>query len=465
MATPPLSAEILKATLDCYKAAGGNVSQAARLAGVSRGTYKHRLAAVQMQVEREARPTPEPDTFTVKGDEATVIRITAHKITTLAQLVEVCAIDTAEWDVVSYECGVWETAMRPLSVSTPDGWKREVGEPLVAQQFKVTAKMKRRTPFLRSLDVLQADLLHDIRQEAGRSKLQAVRYQRAEADWLFEFPPVDIHFGKLTWTEETVTNYDTDIAEDLARASLEFLLERALKLTDGKVGRILYLIGNDAMHSDNRKAETTMGTRMDVDSRFAKVYRRLVRFTRWSLERLRQVAPVHGIVMPGNHDAESAFHLGELIAAKYEDAKHITIDSRLRPRKYYEWGINLWGFAHGHNERVSELPNLMAREVAGYLGPGAWDRCTSREWHIGHKHIAEKHEQRSAGRLDQDLFSDKGVRVRRLMSLSAHDFWHTEHGYADRRGCDGFVYHKTAGMTDHLMFNVEHFTGKPLEVK
>jgi hypothetical protein len=44
--------------------------------------------------------------------------------------------------------------------------------------------------------------------------------------------------------------------------------------------------------------------------------------------------------------------------------------------------------------------------------------AASREWHIGHKHISEKFETRSVGRLEQDFYSDKGVRVRRLTSLS-----------------------------------------------
>jgi hypothetical protein len=99
----------------------------------------------------------------------------------------------------------------------------------------------------------------------------------------------------------------------------------------------------------------------------------------------------------------------------------------------------------------------MAREV-----PEMWARCASREWHIGHKHISEKWEHRA--KLEQDLFSDKGVRIRRLTSLSAHDFWHTKHAYMDRRACESFVFHRTAGFTAHHSFNVDHFTGEGLKI-
>jgi hypothetical protein len=484
LATKPLDETRLRQTYELVTKLH-SIQAAATQVGVARSTMKSRWDAAKRWAAKHGKPiislsiTPQhqqqqrsvDDALIVDGDHGTLTRLTAFRITTLKQLVAVCEIDEKEWDIVGYECGVYETGMRPLSTTvwdldaqgkpTKKMWVREQGDPIIAQLFRVAAKMRRRSPFVKSLDSLHKELIADIKASVKGRPVQAPKMARSPASWLYEFPPVDLHLGKLTWSDETVTNYDTDMAEELARAALESLLTQALKVTDGKLSQIIYLIGNDAMHSDNRKNQTTSGTPMDVDTRYPKVYRRLVRFTRWSLDRLREVAPVHGVVMPGNHDAESAFHLGELLAATYEHTKYVTIDNRPRPRKYYDWGVNLWGFAHGHNEKVTELPNLMAREVAGYLGPGVWDRCTSREWHIGHKHIAEAH----AHRLEQDLFSDKGVRVRRLMSLSAHDAWHTEHGYADRRGCDAFVFHKTAGMAAHLLFNVDHFSGKPLEAK
>jgi hypothetical protein len=145
--------------------------------------------------------------------------------------------------------------------------------------------------------------------------------------------------------------------------------------------------------------------------------------------------------------------MGEILATRYEDVKHVTVDNGPRQRKYYEYGVNLFGFTHGDSEKVSELPLTMAREQ-----PDLWARCPSREWHIGHKHISEKFEAK--GRIEQDFHSDKGVRIRRLTSLSGHDAWHTKHAYMDRRACEAFVFHSEAGFTDHLSFNVDHFTGK-----
>jgi hypothetical protein len=151
--------------------------------------------------------------------------------------------------------------------------------------------------------------------------------------------------------------------------------------------------------------------------------------------------------------------MGEVLAARYEDVKHVTVDNSPSLRKYYEYGVNAFGFTHGDAEKVSELPLLMARER-----PEMWARCPSREWHIGHKHISEKWESNRRPMLEQDLVSDKGIRIRRLTSMSAHDAWHTKHAYTDRRACEAFLFHKEAGFTDHISFNVDHFTGKALSV-
>jgi hypothetical protein len=275
----------------------------------------------------------------------------------------------------------------------------------------------------------------------------------SDSDYLFEFSPFDLHMGKLTWDEETVTNYDIRIAEDLFNASLDFLLSRALRLTNGKLARVLCVFGNDVCHIDSKRGETTAGTHMDVDSRYIKVYRRIVSVHRRALDILREVAPVDVKIVPGNHDELTSFHLGEILSAIYEHDPRVTVDNGPRLRKYYEFGTNLFGFTHGDAERITELPLLMARE-----NPEAWARCASREWHIGHKHISEKFDAKA--RIDQDLVSDKGIRIRRLTSLSGHDAWHTKHAYTDRRACEGFVFHRTAGFTDQLSFNVDHFTGK-----
>ncbi len=384
----------------------------------------------------------------VTGDTAVVSRQTPTEVRTLEQLIAICGINTDEWEIERWTANKWEVGTK----------HPQTGVVLVTPLFQVKAWMKRPSGHSQTMRALRAGLLEDIAKLKLPTPIRAAH--RAPKDgYLFEFAPFDLHMGKLAWGEETYTDYDLSIASDLFRQSLEFHLERALRLTNGNIQQILFPFGNDVSHTDSKRAQTTAGTQMDVDTRYVKVYRRIVASHRWAIARLAEVAPVTAICIPGNHDELTSFHLGEVLAAVFEGDTKVTVDNGPKLRKYHDFGVNLFGFTHGDAEKVSELPLLMAREQ-----PKLWAQCESREWHIGHKHIKEKLEAKPAP-LVQDLFSDKGVRVRRLTSLSAHDFWHTHHGYMDRRACEAFIYHYTAGYCGELSANVDHFTGQFLEAE
>lgn len=442
MAGSQLTPEILQATLDAVEQ-HGSINAAARAMGIHRATFQQRYWTALNWSKKSAKPvvTQKLDTIDVKGNTAEITKTAHEKVRTLADLIRVCEIDTKEWEIERWVCNKWEV-----------GAKNANYELVIKPLYQIKVWLKRPDAMTLTMSAIREGLIADIRSEAKRTAHPKPKQQYVSNGWLFEFSPFDLHMGKYTWGEETVTNYDVDIAEDLFNASLDFLLGRALRLTDGKLERVLCVFGNDVSHTDNKRGETTQGTRMDVDTRYIKVYRRICAIHRRAIDILRDVAPVDVKVVAGNHDELTSFHMGEILATRYENVKYVTVDNSARMRKYYDFGTNLFGFTHGDAERVNELPLLMAREQ-----PKLWARCGSREWHIGHKHISEKFSWR-----EQDLFSDKGVRVRRLTSLSGHDAWHTKHAYTDRRACEAFVFHKEAGFTDHISFNVDHFTGKAL---
>jgi hypothetical protein len=444
--------------------AGKIVSRAAR--GCS-SCQLHRKRAGDVNAggppSTKAVAAPAGDRTIETDDRLELERTSKKRIKTLAELVRFCDVDTAVWRVKSFECTKWDMGSVPRATgSKATGWRRPSTKPVVTELYRVRAIFERISPREQAMKVLAGKLLADIRADVKAApRLATRRPSRAFVDsgYLFEFSPFDLHMGKLAWDEETVTNYDSNIAEDLFNASLDFLLERALRVTGGRIERVLCVFGNDVAHIDSKKVQTTAGTPMDADTRYIKIFRRIVAIHLRALNILRGVAPVDVKIVSGNHDEQTAFFLGEVLTARYHGDTRVTIDNGARQRKYYEYGVNLFGFTHGDSEKIDELPLTMAREQ-----PALWARCPSREWHIGHKHISEKMELRHPARLEQDFFSDKGVRIRRLTSLSGHDAWHTKHAYMDRRACEAFVFHKRAGFTDHLSFNVDHFTGKALSL-
>jgi hypothetical protein len=379
----------------------------------------------------------------------------SRRVRTLADLFRVCEVDSTIWEVDTWSCKGYQQASAPRAVGGPGKhtWHRKSNKPIVTQLYAVSAKFKRKSGLVLTMEQLRAELVQDIRAEVQRRKAPAIVHRFVEDGYLFEFSPFDLHAGKYTWGEETVTDYDLGAAADLFDASLDFLLERAVRAAGGRLEQAVFVFGNDVSHTDSKKGQTTAGTPMDVDTRYIKVFRRICEIHRRAFLKIREVCPVVGKGVPGNHDELTAFHLGEILAARFDGDPHVEIDNGPKLRKYHEFGVNLLGFTHGDAQKVDELPLTMAREM-----PEAWARCSEREWHIGHLHIAEKKEWRPV----QTLHSDKGVRVRRLPSLSAHDAWHTRHGYMDRRACESFLFHRSAGFTGSHSFNVDHFTGKAL---
>lgn len=456
MPPPRLPVGVLMETLSAVKK-HGSISAAARELGLPYGTLDARYRRAKKHIASGAIDDPlASDSTTERGDTREIAKTLGERVKTLDDLIRVCDIDTDEWDIVEWSCKASQQASVPRTTRAKkgDGWVRPSTEPVTTQMFHVSAKLRRKSPRELTLQALREALIADIRAEVKRATPPRVKRQFVDSGFLFEFSPFDLHAGKYTWDEETVTNYDVDIAADLFNASLDYLLEQAVKLAGGRLARVLCVFGNDVSHMDNKRGETTAGTRLDVDTRYIKVYRRIVAIHRRAVDILRQEAPVDVVIVPGNHDELTSFHLGEILATRYEGDKIVTVDNSPRLRKYYEFGDNLLGFSHGDSEKITELPLTMAREQQQ-----AWARCSTREWHVGHKHIVEKFEAKP-GKIEQDLYSDKGVRIRRLASMTAHDMWHTKYAYMDRRACDAFVFHRDAGFTANISFNVDHFTGK-----
>jgi hypothetical protein len=372
--------------------------------------------------------------------ETDPLTLVAERVITLEELLEHYQVDANVWQVVEWKANKYETgAKHPVT-----------GAILIAPLFQISARLKPHKEEVLVAQAIAKGCLEDIR--AYDRAINPVSYKLCQTDqYCFEYDPFDLHMGKYAWAEETVTDYDVDIAEGLFNASLDYLLEKALRNTANQIEEILFPIGNDASHVDGKSHQTTGGTPMEAfDSRYVRVFRTLCKVHRRAVSLLREVAPVKIIVVPGNHDEETAFHLGDHLEAYFHTDPHVSVYNSARLRKYHEYGVTLLGFTHGVHERMEELPLLMAREQ-----PEAWARCPQREWHIGHLHKAKAMRWR-------ELDSDKGVRVRILSSLSAHDYWHTNHGYTDRRACDAFLWHRRAGFTDHLSFNVDHFSAEPM---
>lgn len=360
----------------------------------------------------------------VPASEQTVASPLSDQPITLEMLFDLFRLQRDEWDIVEATPNIWQ-----MGSAHP-----ETGEILAAPLYQLKVRLKpKHAP---ALSLLAGQLLDDIREETKlRTRVRFRDVERPASRCAVVLDIFDLHLGKLAWAEEVGGNYDAKIAAQVAQDAVSDLLAQAKAY---QVEQIVLPLGNDFFNSDNLIGTTTGGTRQDTDSRFHLMFRRGRALASWMIDACATLAPVVVPVVPGNHDRQSSFCLGEVMDAEFAHDPRVTIDNTARVRKYHLYGRNLLGFTHGDEEKPAELPQLMATEQ-----PELWARATYREFQIGHFH----HGKEKAPVIVDDK---TGVTVRWIRSLSGSDRWHSGRGYMGRRGAEAFVLKHAGGIRAHL---------------
>jgi hypothetical protein len=160
-----------------------------------------------------------------------------------------------------------------------------------------------------------------------------------------------------------------------------------------------------------------------------------------AVDRLRELAPVRILVLPGNHDEERSYYLGESLFCWYHDCPDVTVDNSPTLRKYHRHGSCMIGFSHGNGLKLDDLPLIMATEE-----PAMWASTKYREVHVGHFH-------HSAARSYQQETEQRGVRVVTIPSLAAPSAWIASAGFKSQREAQGFVWSGQRGRIATLHYH------------
>lgn len=360
-------------------------------------------------------------------NEQTIESAIAARITSLDELLAQSKTDRELWDVDRHVINKWEIGAKDPTTG------KILTEPL--WQVKAWLKPIRGA----SMAKLSRELLEDIKADtAQRARVRHKPALVADAHrYCLEIDVFDLHLGKFAWGRETGHDYDSSIAERVAKEAVADLLEQAKHY---RIAQIVLPFGNDFFHTDAHSGTTTAGTQVDHDTRFHKMFRTGRALASWMIEACAAIAPVHVPVVPGNHDENAAFTMGVVLEAEFGRDPRVTFDNSPRPRKYYRFGQTLLGYTHGKDEPTGKLPSLMALEVKD-----DWAASTCREFHIGHIHTGRKAEPLSVD--DQT-----GVTVRWIRSLSGTDSWHAKKGFVgNQRGAEAFVWKFSGGMRAHFV--------------
>jgi hypothetical protein len=319
----------------------------------------------------------------------------------------------------------------------PNSWTQQDKKgPFVAHQVRAVF-----IPPPREFAVLE-NLLKDI-QNSRPPNPRMVDFAQFEDDndgpLMLEIDIFDVHLGMVSFKGSADENYDMNIAKNLYWNSLNEILYRALS-KDNKISKILLPVGNDFLHVDNVIGSTTKGTKQPEATYWGETFKEGIKLLTDTINKLETIAPVHVVVIPGNHDYFSSLHLGHVLAAYYHNDHNVEIDHSDSPYKFVEWGVNLIGFEHGNNSKhqTIRLAALMAQEK-----PEAWARTKYREWHLGDQHRKST------------VFEEMGVSIEFLPALVPANSWHRENLFNhQKRGAVGFVWSKKRGPINKIMVNL-----------
>jgi hypothetical protein len=378
---------------------------------------------------RNGNAKPGGDSVKIEGDKGEISKITDERVRTLADLIRVCEIDTAEWEVKRFVANKWE-------VGATDKAKKLHVKPL----FQIKAWLERKVAVMDARAEIEA-----LKAEVKLSPIFSRRVQLTTAlntaEHMLQLDIPDLHVGKLAWAPETGhASYDTKLAEQVFEDAIESLIARTKGFT---FKQVLLPIGNDLLNADNKQNATTRGTVQDSDSRYEKSFGVVRRMMTRAIDRLREIAPVTVKMVPGNHDTLAVWHLGDSLECFFHKTPDVTIDNAPTTRKYHQFGKVMLMLTHGDKGKRNDYPLLMATER-----PEMFAATVHREAHTGHLHTLRVQEHH-------------GVRVRISPALCPPDAWHAEQGYVgNARAAQAYVWHETEGLVSLATYTVPQVASK-----
>lgn len=338
------------------------------------------------------------------------------RITTMEDLIVFCQVDRKIWDVEKFIVNKWEVGARDPGTGTI------LTEPL----FQLKVWLRRKVAEQRLEQIMQRML--EAFQKAAPPREPITR--TAAGKGMLELSLMDLHLGKYCWDQETGRSYTIEIMERMFWAALEDLLAKSAGCA---LEKILFVVGNDFFNVDNLNRTTTAGTPQDECGRWQETFIRGRELMVAAIDRLRKIALVHVLIVPGNHDTQRLWYLGTTLSAYFHRTPDVLVDHDSKPRKYIKYGRNLIGFCHGNTEKHPNLPMLMAHER-----PQDWAVTKCREWHVGHFHSKKT----KVFVAHEDCTS---VQVKILPSLCPPDAWHASMGYSSKLAAEAYYWDPEEG--------------------
>lgn len=412
-------------------------------AGHSKGRQHHCKMCGAYTLKKNA---PKTSKFMDNGYSAEYVVTSERRVSTEEEVIEVCNIDTKIWKVDRFLVGVSEGYRRDRKVEWEvengrvlHGKVNDSGKMLVVPLHTIRVWVSRKSEEIRNALVVDEFVA---RAKKHSPKYKKIRYKPCRDENLFELGLPDLQLGRLVAAEDAGHDIDPELQIKKANIVVDKLIGYAENFN---VTKVLFPVGNDFFDTNSAVMTTVKGTPQQDDVRWKRTYKLGCDFIVKTIDKLMQLAPVDVLVIPGNHDEDKIFHLGEYIDAWNHNNPNVFVDNRPMKRKYYSFGKNLVGLTHGYFEKNNKLDSLMAYEM-----PREWASSKNREWHLGDKHH----------KVDMVLKTEElenGVVIRILRSLANPSVWEFDKALVGSlKAGEAFVWHENDGV-------IAQFTARDME--
>ena len=405
------------------------------------------LAGIKLHLETIKRLEKNLETFDEESQEISFnpdktqtikqeVYLTPEEAASPSKIMQKMGFDPMLWEVVSCKIinGSWDVAMKMVNTEVDGKKVIRKSKPLINKnrKYSITLTVKPLGGNITFPQILSA--FREL-EPVDLVEYEYIKDLNQNGSYLLELPIMDFHLGKLSWSGETgKEDYDLKIAEKLWRKTVDDLIFKSLAF--GNVEKIIFPVGQDFFHFDTPRTTTTAGTQMDSDTRWEKMFVKGIELLVWAIERLRKIAPVEVLWIPGNHDQMLSYAATVGLSQRYSSIESVTVDLSATPRKYRLFGKNLIGYSHGEKEG-KRLEGLMQVEA-----PELWGKSIFREFHMGHLHT-------------ELTKTNNGIIFRRISAITATDSWHVENGFIGSvRQAQAFIWDKELGLQAILNSNV-----------
>lgn len=299
------------------------------------------------------------------------------------------------------------------------------------------------------------DLVREAIEGASTATPLALSPRRESAgEHLLVIDLADVHFLKLAVKTETGYEYNRNVARHRVIEGTKALLRAA---EPWGVRQILFVLGNDILHTDSPRSTTTSGTFQDTDGTLFQGFCDASLALKEAIDAASEVADVDLLHCMSNHDWLVGWSLSQTIAAHYRASggRVRATDYNLAEshRKYYRFGNNLLGFTHGDGAKEESLYALMVHEARQHIS-----ECPNLYWylhHVHHKirknrgefvHVKEKdHIGMTAVMSGTPAVEGSHINIEYVRSPTPPDGWHDRNGYVNRQAVECFIHHPEMG--------------------